>query len=223
MKKLTRRQLLKIIGIGAVTSAVKVEGPFSEAVTVKKPVPSCVLSPRQAEGPFYFDVEQVRRDITEDREGTPLELQLTVVDSKTCRPIKDAVVDIWHSDANGIYSGYGTAKGKVFLRGIQITDSEGRVSFKTIYPGWYPGRGAHIHFKVYTDNKSYITSQLYFPNEISKYVYENDPPYKERGRGYFSESGDLVVRWYGGVDNLRMKVQKTSSGYQAKHIIGIKT
>ena len=224
MKKLTRRELLQILGIGAVSSVVSFEGSFSKTNTDNRSVPSCVLTPEQTEGPFYFDVEQVREDIIEDRKGTPLNLVVTIVDSNDCKPIKDAIVDIWHADASGIYSGYKNqgvdTTGQTYLRGIQITDSDGKAGFKTIYPGLYPGRVPHVHFKVFLDNKNYVTSQLYFPPEVSKHVYENNPSYNKKGS--INESSDLVVRWYGGVDDLRMSVKKDKNSLIASHTIGVK-
>jgi protocatechuate 3,4-dioxygenase beta subunit len=113
--------------------------------------PDCVLTPEQDEGPFYIDFAQVRRNIVEDRPGVPLALTVAVVDSNTCQPIHNAAVDIWHCDAMGIYSGEPSedSVGKTYLRGIQLTDGNGRVEFATIYPGQYPGRTTHIHVKVH--------------------------------------------------------------------------
>ncbi|MEU4871861.1 intradiol ring-cleavage dioxygenase [Streptomyces sp. NPDC021608] len=64
------------------------------------------LTSETVEGPYYIDADKLRRDITEDREGIPLLLALTVIDSDTCGPVRDAAVDIWHCDATGVYSGY---------------------------------------------------------------------------------------------------------------------
>lgn len=113
--------------------------------------PDCVLTPEQDEGPFYIDLTRVRRDIVEDRPGVPLALALTVVDANTCEPIRDAAVDVWHCDALGVYSGEPTegSAGTTYLRGIQITDGNGRAEFATVYPGQYPGRTTHIHLKVH--------------------------------------------------------------------------
>ncbi|WP_416977830.1 intradiol ring-cleavage dioxygenase [Streptomyces sp. T028] len=65
-----------------------------------------VLTSETVEGPYYIDADKIRRDVTEDREGIPLLLSLKVIDSETCRPIRNAAVDIWHCDAVGVYSGY---------------------------------------------------------------------------------------------------------------------
>ena len=64
------------------------------------------LTSETIEGPYYIDADKIRRDITEDSEGIPLLLRLKVIDSDTCKPIRNAAVDIWHCDAAGVYSGY---------------------------------------------------------------------------------------------------------------------
>ncbi|MFJ9739519.1 intradiol ring-cleavage dioxygenase [Streptomyces sp. NPDC101166] len=158
------------------------------------------LTSETTEGPYYIDADKLRRDITEDREGIPLTLDLTVIDAETCKPVADAAVDLWHCDALGLYSGYeslstggggggaptgeppsgtptGTPTGappsgaptggpggggggheeptddKRYLRGTWRTDRQGRVTFRTIFPGWYRGRCVHIHTKVHVDGK----------------------------------------------------------------------
>ena len=67
------------------------------------------MSPALTEGPYYFDVDAIRNDITEDREGTPLRLALRVLDAGSCEPIPNAIVDVWHCDATGLYSGFESA------------------------------------------------------------------------------------------------------------------
>ncbi|MGH7884124.1 MAG: intradiol ring-cleavage dioxygenase [Thermodesulfobacteriota bacterium] len=223
MNNITRRKLLQILGAAGISSAISFNKSYSQN---SKTAPLCILTPEQTAGPFYFDTEQVREDITEDRKGLALNLLLTVVNSSDCKPIKDAIVDIWHADADGRYSGYSNlgvdTKGEKFLRGIQITNLEGTVNFKTIYPGSYPGRVPHIHFKIYLDNKNLVTSQLYFPTEISKKVYEKHSAYNKDRVKYLDESGDLVLRWSGGANNLKMNIKEDKSGYIATHTIGIK-
>jgi len=117
--------------------------------------PSCVLTPEQEEGPFYIDLGRVRRNIVENRPGVPLALALTVVDSRTCEPIRDAAVDVWHCDALGVYSGEPSehSEGETYLRGIQLTDGNGLAELTTIYPGQYPGRTTHIHIKVHVGGR----------------------------------------------------------------------
>jgi protocatechuate 3,4-dioxygenase beta subunit len=132
---------------------------------------TCVAStPTVTEGPYWVDEKLFRSDIRTDpttgvaRSGIPLTLTITVQNlsnSSSCSPLAGAYVDIWHCDAKGVYSdestynpGGGTGNvnksGQKFLRGYQITDGNGQVTFTTIYPGWYSGRTIHIHFRVRT-------------------------------------------------------------------------
>jgi protocatechuate 3,4-dioxygenase beta subunit len=129
--------------------------------------PDCVLTPGQEEGPFYIDLAQVRQDIVENRPGVPLVLALTVVDSDTCEPIRDAAVDIWHCDALGVYSGESSegSEGETYLRGIQLTDANGLTEFTTIYPGQYPGRTTHIHVKIHLGGQQ--DDGTYFGGHVS--------------------------------------------------------
>lgn len=142
---------------------------------------SCSLTVEQTEGPYYFDADRVRSDIREDRDGTRLRLALRVLDASSCEPIPDAVVDVWHADAGGSYSGFDGASTRTrYLRGAQVTNREGVAELTTIYPGWYPGRTPHIHAKVHLDSATALTTQLYFDDDVSARVYERSP-YSERG------------------------------------------
>ncbi|MGW1881349.1 intradiol ring-cleavage dioxygenase [Streptomyces sp. NPDC001970] len=64
------------------------------------------LTSETTEGPYYIDADKIRKNITEGKEGIPLVLRLKVIDAETCKPLRNAAVDIWHCDALGIYSGY---------------------------------------------------------------------------------------------------------------------
>jgi protocatechuate 3,4-dioxygenase beta subunit len=141
----------------------------------------CLLTPEQTEGPFYLASDLERRDITEGRAGHPLRLGLQVVDA-ACSPITGARVDVWHADAAGDYSGFvdgshaGEAgEGTTFLRGSQLANGEGIVEFATVYPGWYPGRAVHVHVKALIDGAAVLTSQLYFPEDLTDTVQAGDP------------------------------------------------
>jgi protocatechuate 3,4-dioxygenase beta subunit len=154
---------------------------------------SCTLTAEQTEGPYYFDVDAIRSDIREDREGTPLRLAIRVRDAERCAPLADAVVDIWHCDASGTYSGFGEGEDERYLRGAQITNADGIVQFRTIYPGWYPGRTPHIHVKVHVDRRTVLTTQLYFDEETNGRVYASAPYPQGRDQtnasdGIFDES-----------------------------------
>jgi protocatechuate 3,4-dioxygenase beta subunit len=177
----------------------------------------CVLTPSLTEGPFYFDASQLRSDITEGRPGVPLRLALTVQGAGSCSPIRDAVADIWHCDALGLYSGYqseGTL-GQDFLRGIQATDANGRVEFQTLYPGWYAGRTIHIHLKVHLDSRTALTSQLYFPEAISDAVLATSP-YNQKGTRTTRNSNDGLF-----TQSTVLDVAADGAGYAASLVIGV--
>jgi protocatechuate 3,4-dioxygenase beta subunit len=141
---------------------------------------ACTLTAEQTEGPYYFDADAIRSDITEDREGTPLRLAIRVREAGECTALRNAVVDIWHCDAGGVYSGFESADDERFLRGTQVTDREGIAEFRTIYPGWYQGRTVHIHAKVHLDRQTVLTTQIYFDDGVSDEVFAA-APYADHG------------------------------------------
>jgi protocatechuate 3,4-dioxygenase beta subunit len=162
---------------------------------------SCTVTPESTEGPYYFDVDSIRRDIREDREGVLLRLGIRVRNAQSCRPIENAVVDIWHCDALGSYSGFESASTggpggdrtgeETYLRGAQATNADGIAEFRTIYPGWYPGRTVHIHAKVHIDKQTVLTSQLFFDERVNEAVYERDPYSQQSGRDVFNENDGI--------------------------------
>ena len=181
---------------------------------------TCVLAPEQTAGPFFFEGDKVRRDIRERKPGVPLTLRLTVVDVSTCRAIKGAVVDIWHCDAAGVYSG-ASAQGtedRTFLRGIQRTDAKGVALFRTIYPGWYAGRTVHIHVQVSLGGNVVHTGQLYFPDTLTDTVYRR-APYSRRPNRDPRNPGDSIYRTGGKRSTL--KLAKSGSGYVGSITMGV--
>lgn len=153
----------------------------------------CLVQPETTAGPFYLDPGLVRRDITEGRAGVPLRLRLQVVRAD-CTPIEAARVDVWHCDAAGDYSAFQSMPGDTFLRGTQFTAADGVAEFATIYPGWYPGRAPHVHYKVFIGERTVLTSQLFFPDAASATVYENGPAYVRRGLPDRPNGADGIAR-----------------------------
>lgn len=178
----------------------------------------CVLLPEQTEGPYYFQ-SPVRSSIGEDRPGLPLSLLIEVVRAGDCSPVEGAMVEIWHCDATGAYSGYGDELTRkpfdsaieiisgggpdkplprkndaAFLRGGQIADTQGRVRFETIFPGWYAPRATHIHLKVSSGGQSYLTTQLYFPDELCNDIHEGHAAYAAHGLSPYTLKNDFVLR-----------------------------
>jgi protocatechuate 3,4-dioxygenase beta subunit len=155
---------------------------------------TCVLTPEQTEGPYYIANEALRRNITDGRPGTPMWLRAVVVNASTCKPIKGAAVDIWHADASGVYSGFGSGAGnRTFMRGIQRTNAKGLALFRTVFPGWYQGRTVHIHVKVHLGGNVLHTGQLYFPDTVTDAVYRK-APYASRPNRDVRNAGDSIYR-----------------------------
>jgi protocatechuate 3,4-dioxygenase beta subunit len=176
-----RRALIGLSGL--VMAAMHVESAWAQ-------VPGrCVLTPEAGEGPFYLDPKLVRSDMSSERPGAPLELALQVVRASDCATLTKARVDVWHADAIGLYSGYAkqggvggvstdVAVGKTYLRGTQLTDGNGNVRFRTIFPSWYGGRTPHLHFKVFLGGNEVVASQIFFPDEVSDEVFKQWEPYR---------------------------------------------
>ncbi|MFO1532982.1 MAG: twin-arginine translocation pathway signal protein [Thermoplasmatota archaeon] len=130
--------------------------------------------------------------------GAAVQLTLKVslaVDGK-CAPLQGAQVDLWHANATGVYSGFGTGVGHDFLRGRQTTAPDGTVTFITIWPGWYPGRAVHMHVKVRSfaagSASTEYTSQLYFQDTQNALVLAA-PPYSSHP-GAMRNADDAIYR-----------------------------
>ncbi|CAE6438036.1 unnamed protein product [Rhizoctonia solani] len=120
---------------------------------------TCVTAPEVTEGPYYVANELLRTDVRESQTGVNLVLDIGVMDTRTCTPLQNALVEIWACNATGAYSGFTTppARGNsmsdqfTWLRGGFATNSQGMVEFRTVYPGYYTGRAIHIHAMVQTN------------------------------------------------------------------------
>ena len=127
------------------------------------PTPECEENPKathaQTEGPFFKQKSPLRSDLRVDLKGSPVVLTGLVL-TRTCRPVPNALVDLWHADADGEYDNSGFRG-----RGHQFTDALGRYRFITVKPARYTGRTAHYHVKVQAANGPILTTQLYFPGE----------------------------------------------------------
>jgi protocatechuate 3,4-dioxygenase beta subunit len=107
------------------------------------------------------------------------------------------------------------------LRGTQFTDDGGAVRFDTIYPGWYPGRTPHIHFKVILDDKDLVAGQLYFPDAVSERVYATHSPYRERKQERDTVNAtDFIFLEQRGADTLA-DIKEADGSYRAALVIGI--
>jgi protocatechuate 3,4-dioxygenase beta subunit len=236
-----RREMMAL-SAGALASAVLYACGADEdkaarsAVEGTPTMPDCVLTPEQEEGPFYIDLAQVRKDIVENRPGVPLALALTVVDSDTCKPIRDAAVDIWHCDALGVYSGEPSegSEGETYLRGIQLTDGNGLAELATIYPGQYPGRTTHIHVKVhiggrqsggtYSGGHVSHTGQLFSSDRRDAEVFAL-APYNRNTAELTPRNRDGVFRYQSGSSSVltlaRVGGSLARDGFTARATLGV--
>jgi protocatechuate 3,4-dioxygenase beta subunit len=223
MLDLTRRDaLLKAGGLVAAALGLdRADSAFaaggSGPAGVASGAVSCVLTPELTEGPFYVAGEKLRRDVTEDKQGVRLRLDLSVADASTCKAIRNAIVDIWHADAAGVYSGVQGDTG-TFLRGLQRTNAHGLATFETIYPGWYQGRATHIHVKVHLGGNVVHTGQLFFADALNSAVYKR-APYNTRGSGAMRNADDAIFR--NGGSRSMLHVRKSGNGYVASIVMGV--
>ncbi len=193
---------------------------------------ACSTTPTETSGPYPYDLSSdsaiYRTNITEGKTGIPLSLTLTLVNSNDdCTVISGARVDIWHCDKDGYYSEYdepgylGTEDntGKTFLRGIQLSDTNGQVSFTTIYPGWYTGRVTHIHVEVFVSSVLKLTTQLAFPDSLTTTVY-NTSLYSAHGQNTVTNSSDQVFSDSYNSELLTI-TGDTTNGYTATFKVGV--
>jgi protocatechuate 3,4-dioxygenase beta subunit len=188
---------------------------------------ACVVRPQQIEGPYFVDEKLNRSDIRSDpktramSQGVPLYLtfRVTRTEGSGCLPLDGAQVDVWQCDAEGLYSDTDDfqedTRGFRFLRGYQVTDRQGVASFTTIFPGWYPGRTVHIHFKIRLGAQGKgggkeFTSQIYFDDALTDLIHAQ-PPYSTRGPRKVRNNRD-VVSLVGG-SKLILPLREEKKGY----------
>ena len=211
---------------GTTTAATTVASATPTVATVGAEI-DCVLVPEMTEGPYYLDLDLVRSDITEDRVGATLALTIMVASVEGCSAIQDAAVDLWHCDAEGIYSGFvaastgggGDTDDSIFLRGTQLTDGGGQVKFQTLYPGWYRGRTVHVHMKVHVGGSQIHTTQLFFDDAFTDQVYGAHEPYASRNNRDALNSNDGI--YGGGGEATRLSVVEAGEGYAATLVVGV--
>lgn len=185
-----RKKFLKnsLLGLGTMVVGVPVITSCSDSddktASNDQTDGSCMLSPEETAGPFPIITPSslVKANIISDRNGVALLINITVnqkVGADSCNPLSGVYVDLWHCDSEGNYSQYGGSNmqnvdysNKNFLRGRQLTDANGQVSFISIFPGWYRGRAPHIHIEILNiEDESLVVTQIAFPEEVCNTVY----------------------------------------------------
>jgi len=208
---------------------------------------SCSIIPEETAGPFPGDGTNgpnvltmsgvVRSDIRTSigtakgvATGVPLALNLTVVDSKNgCKPLAGAAVYIWHCDINGGYSMYSQGvTAENYLRGVQVTDSNGVVNFTSVFPAAYSGRWPHIHFEVFSNvasatngRNNIAVSQMALTEDVCKLVYAtNGYSQSVKNMAQTSLKTDMVFS-----DGVSLQTPtmsgSTGAGYVAKMLVAV--
>ena len=207
---LSRRRALGLLGGAGLAALAACGGRETPQAAATSPSPSGgpALIPEEGRGPFPGDTDGadvlaesgiVRSDITRSfgtasavAGGVPLSLRLRVLDvSGGGSGYEGAAVYVWHCDREGRYSLYEEpVEAENYLRGVQAADADGWVTFRTVFPGTYPGRWPHVHLEVYRDLDAVtartgrlVTSQLAFPQDACERAYE--------AQGYERSVGNL--------------------------------
>jgi len=224
-KRIGRREALGAIGAAGAAIAFACgdsgSSPTSPTTTTTTTTgnTACAVTRTETVGPFPSLTDLFRSDIREGKSGTQLALTIKVVNTNSaCAPVPNANVEIWHVDAAGNYSQYGTQQAQTFLRGIQTTNSNGEVTFTTIYPGWYQGRATHIHVEVTLNGRSVKVTQIAFPEAINNTVYATGA-YASRGANPMSNSSDGIF-----ADSLSSELTTPTgdaNGYVASFQVGV--
>lgn len=214
---------------------------------------SCVKVAEETNGPFpadgtntnsgitknvLTDSRAFRTDIRSDFDGSnvqtgiPLTLTMTLENfNGSCAALAGYYVYVWHCNRTGNYSQYsGTMNGgdyssNTFLRGIGVTDSSGKVTFTTVFPGRYSGRATHIHYEVYPDNSPQhsevkATSQLAFPASVTDTVYTNTTLYPTSAANNTTNESDGIFSDGTSTEMLTI-TGNNSSGYVATITVAV--
>ena len=221
----TRRHLLQTLGASAVAVAT---GGVARAQSA--PAPACLPATNLTRGPFFVDTlndpnlrdgmqaidllipqrSDVRSDSqgrTGEQPGARLNLTLHVNNLSTggCQPLPNARVDLWHCNAQGVYSDVQSPMndqgadhtGDDSLRGFQMTDAQGKVTFTSVVPGWYMGRTVHMHVKVRLLQGDVVTTeattQLFFHDAQCTDIFARNLAYRVGDRRTFNEQDGIFL------------------------------
>lgn len=235
---LNRRKALKLLGAvaasgilincgGGTTTSSTTTGTGTGTTSSDS---TCAVTPEGEEGPYFVDDSAsgyLRSDIRSNLDGSsvqvgvPLTLKITVVDNQnSCAPMSNVQIDIWHCSAEGLYSAESveSTSDQSWLRGYQLTNSSGLVTFTTVFPGWYEGRTTHIHLRLRstydsTDSGGGNTTQLFFDQSVCDTIYTTISPYNSRGTDSTTNTNDHVFTGETKGENLVTLTGDSSSGY----------
>lgn len=184
---MNRKDFLKGISLTGLGLSIPATGILKNNANAKELAQTeggCVLIPSETAGPFPLDLTEnsyyFRQDIRETQTGAPLNIKLKIIGLNNCEPMPNLRVNVWHCNKDGIYSGYNTNNNPgdtnaKHLRGYQFTNANGEVEFISIFPGWYNGRIAHVHFQVYVSTAYAAVSQFTFDIAAKNAIYLANP------------------------------------------------
>jgi protocatechuate 3,4-dioxygenase beta subunit len=221
-------------------SAVAAATAGAAATSTAAAAGACAATLEGEIGPYFVDdgaTGFARSDVRTNLDGSatqigiPLTLTLRVYDTQSaCAPVSGSQVDIWHCNAAGSYSDEAALNtaGITWLRGYQITDATGTVTFKTIVPGWYQGRTTHIHLRVrskYSQASSPSdgsnTTQVFFAQTLIDSINATVAPYSAHGTNPTTNASDQVYAQETQGRNELALVGDMTSGYTATFSIGL--
>lgn len=187
-------------GTRAISAAARAIEPFAQDARL------CTLTCEATIGPCHTTSPQ-RVDVSDGWDGLPLHMVLRVLDTQ-CQPVADALVEIWHTNYTGGYSGQivqmcnnnAADLGQQFFRGYQRTDVRGIVRFDSCYPGWYRGRANHVHLRILkgaydADDRAqaWAITQLLFPDALNQSIFAKQPLYQAKGQPDTTAHTDNVM------------------------------
>jgi protocatechuate 3,4-dioxygenase beta subunit len=241
---LNRRKALKLLSAAAASGLlINCGGGTSSSSTstgtgTTSSDSSCTVTPEGEEGPYFVDDTAsgyLRSDIRSNLDGSsvqvgvPLTLKITVVDNRnSCAAMSNVQIDVWHCNAEGVYSAESSqsTSDENWLRGYQLTDSNGLVTFITVFPGWYQGRTTHIHLRLRStydssDDGGTNTTQLFFPQDVADTLYTTVAPYNSRGTDTTTNANDHVFTGETHGDVLLTLTGDSTNGYAGSCIISL--
>jgi protocatechuate 3,4-dioxygenase beta subunit len=237
---LNRKAVLKVLSLaggGLIAAKCTASARTTSAVASSS---SCAVTPEGEIGPFFTDDSLAtynrsnilsNLDGTSTQTGVPLTLTLIVRDGKkSCAVMSGVQVDIWHCNAQGVYSNESVENtvGQTWLRGYQITNSAGAVTFATIVPGWYQGRTTHIHLRVRSSYSAASstsdgtnTTQVFFPQSLVERIGATVSGYRSHGVNTTTNANDHVyTAEVNGVTLLNLS-GSVAAGYTASYAIAL--
>lgn len=200
------------------TAAMKAKRSYPSNPFVAFPE-TCPVSCDLTLGPCFSSKAEKLQDISYGNDGLPLRVYLRVLD-ENCEPVPNALVDVWHTAPDGEYSSRGDGfwfgsctsvealYDKLYFRGKQTTNAEGIVFFDTCYPGWYPTRANHIHFRVALGDDVYVTTQFGFDEALNDEIFSQQPLYNERGPVDVRNEEDILFSAADELKELLFETQK---------------